>query len=215
MTAESSTTPAYLDWGLTHYSDAVQQQMDCVDKRLREEAEDLLIFTEHHPVYTTGTRVGAANHLIWDAATIKSKGIELHASKRGGDITYHGPGQVVGYPIIDLSSRGKDLHLYLRNLEQVIINTTGCLGLPADRREGKTGIWVGTRKIAAIGVAVRKWITWHGFALNVNNDLSPFEGIVPCGITDGTVTSLKQELGFEVELDEVKSILAREFWKIF
>jgi lipoyl(octanoyl) transferase len=133
-------------------------------------------------------------------------------TNRGGDITYHGPGQIVGYPILSLATR-KDLHAYLRFLEQVLINSIGAMGLAAARREGKTGIWLGQRKIAAIGVAVRRWVTYHGFALNVNANLSHFGGIVPCGITatEGTVTSMHAELGRPVDEAEVKTLLADEF----
>jgi lipoyl(octanoyl) transferase len=140
-------------------------------------------------------------------------------SNRGGDITYHGPGQIVGYPIVSLATR-RDLHAYLRFLEQVLIDALGSLGLAVTRREGMTGIWLGQRKIAAIGVAVRRWVAYHGFALNVAPDLAHFGGIVPCGIdsNDGTVTSMRAELGRVVDLAEVKTVLAREFrdqWTAF
>ena len=138
---------------------------------------------------------------------------------RGGDITYHGPGQIVGYPIVSLAPR-KDLHAYLRFLEQVLINSVGALGLAAARRPGLTGIWLGPRKVAAIGVAVKRWVAYHGFALNVNANLAHFGGIVPCGIsaTEGTVTSLQAELGRPLDLAEVKTVIAREFaalWPAF
>lgn len=205
---------ATVDWGRTPYPSAWRWQEDFVARRLAGEIGDTLIFTEHEPVYTLGVRQGAARHLLWDAAELTRRGIAVVETNRGGDITYHGPGQVVGYPIIHLAAR-RDLHAYLRFLEQVLINALGCLGLAAGRRPGQTGIWLGPRKIAAIGVAVRRWVTFHGFALNVNNDLAPFAGIVPCGITDGTVTSLRQELGREFDLAEVKAVLAAEFWAQF
>ena len=216
----SSTTPiAVLDWGRTRYEPARQAQEELVAKRLAGEITDTLVFTEHAPVYTVGLRSGAADHLVWSAEHLAREGIEVVKTNRGGDITYHGPGQLVGYPIVDLSPR-KDLHEYLRFLEQVMINTAGTLGLAASRREGKTGIWVGTRKIAAIGVAVRRWVAYHGFALNVNPDLTHFQGIVPCGIsaTEGTVTSLQAELGRDLDMADVKTLLAREFqalWPTF
>jgi lipoyl(octanoyl) transferase len=206
--------PATVDWGRTRYTPAWRRQEDFVARRLAGEIGDTLIFTEHEPVYTIGVRLGAAQNLLWDPAELARRGIDLVETNRGGDITYHGPGQIVGYPIIDLATR-KDLHAYLRFLEQVLINALGNLGLAADRRPGKTGIWLGPRKIAAIGVAVKRWVTYHGFALNVNNDLAPFAGIVPCGITDGTVTSLRQELGHEFDLAGVKAVLAAEFWTQF
>lgn len=201
-----------LDWGRTGYADAWRRQEELVARRNAGEVGDTLVFTEHSPVFTLGLRLGAEQNMIWDAAELQRRGIEVVQTNRGGDITYHGPGQIVGYPIINLTPR-KDLHAYLRFMEQVLINSVGTLGLAADRRAGKTGIWLGSRKIAAIGVAVKKWTTYHGFALNVNTDLTPFSGIVPCGITDGTVTSMAAELGRPVDEAEVKRVLAAEFWR--
>jgi lipoyl(octanoyl) transferase len=204
--------PVVLDWGRTGYEAAWRAQDDLVARRIAGEIGDTLVFTEHNPVYTLGLRSGAADHLVWAADHLAREGIEVVKTNRGGDITYHGPGQLVGYPIVDLTSR-KDLHEYLRLLEQVLINTVGGLGLEATRRDGKTGIWVGTRKIAAIGVAVRRWVAYHGFALNVQPNLAHFQGIVPCGIsaTEGTVTSLRAELGHDLDLALVKARLATEF----
>lgn len=178
---------------------------------------DVLIFTEHDPVYTMGVRPGAEKHLLTDAAALERKGITVVKTNRGGDITYHGPGQLVGYPVLDISAV-KDLHLYLRMLEDVLINAIGTLGPASARRPGKTGIWLGTRKIAAIGVASRRWVTYHGFALNVNNPIEPFLDIVPCGITDGSVTTMARELGRELDLATVKRVIAAEFrraWERF
>jgi lipoyl(octanoyl) transferase len=211
--------PEVLDWGRTRYADALTRQTQLVEQRIAGEIGDTLVFTEHEPVFTVGLRSGAAQHLVWDEARLAAEGVEVVTTNRGGDITYHGPGQVVGYPIVSLERR-KDLHAYLRFLEQVMINAVGALGLAASRREGKTGIWLGTRKVAAIGVAVRRWVAYHGFALNVDPDLGHFGGIVPCGIaaTDGTVTSLATELGRPPPLAEVKSVLANEFaalWPAF
>jgi len=185
-----------------------------VARRNTGEVGDTLVFTEHEPVFTLGVRKGAEQNLVWQAAELQRYGVEVVTTNRGGDITYHGPGQIVGYPIVNLAPR-KDLHAYLRFLEQVMIDAVAQFGLTAARREGKTGIWLGPRKIAAIGVAVKKWTTFHGFALNVNTDLTPFSGIVPCGITaaDGTVTSMHLELGRPVDLAEVKRVLAEEFWR--
>lgn len=204
-----------LDWGLTQYADAYSRQLQLVKKRCDGEIPDTLIHTEHHPVITIGARIGASKHLLWDEQTLRARGIEVVKSNRGGDITYHGPGQLVSYPIISLNDREKDLHLYLRDLEQVVINALGKLGLAAMRREGKTGIWLKQRKIAAIGVAVKHWVTYHGFAININNCLDPFEGIIPCGIEDATVTSMKNELGIEIDLNDVKNSVGIEFWKQF
>ncbi len=213
MSSTATAATPTLDWGRTGYADAWARQEELVARRNAGEVGDALVFTEHDPVYTLGVRKGAEEHLIWDEAELARRGLAVFKTNRGGDITYHGPGQIVGYPIVNLAAR-KDLHAYLRLLEQVLINTVGTFGLAADRREGKTGIWLGPRKIAAIGVAVKKWTTYHGFALNVNADLAPFAGIVPCGITDGTVTSMAVELGHDLDPTEVKRVLAAEFWRL-
>ena len=216
MPPASAILPATttLDWGRTRYEAARGMQDELVTQRIAGEVGDTLVFTEHEPVFTLGLRRGTEQNLVWDSAQLARHGIEVVKTNRGGDITYHGPGQVVGYPIVSLAAR-PDLHAYLRFLEQVLINSLGSLGLAAARREGKTGIWLGPRKIAAIGVAVRRWVAYHGFALNVSPDLEHFQGIVPCGISaaDGTVTSLLAELGRVVDPAEVKSVLAREFWQ--
>ncbi len=211
--AQPAPAPRTIDWGRTVYESARTQQEEWVSRRLAGEVGDTLIFTEHEPVYTLGVRSGAEKHLVWEPAQLARAGIDVVKTNRGGDITYHGPGQIVGYPIVSLEHR-KDLHAYLRFLEQVLINTLGTLGLVAARNPGKTGIWLGPRKIAALGVAVRRWVAYHGFALNVNTDLAHFGGIVPCGISaaEGTVTSLQAELGRALDLAEVKAVLAREFW---
>ena len=203
-----------IDWGRTEYGAAFEQQKKRVERRRDGAVPDALIFTEHDPVYTMGMRKGADQHLIWQEDELARQGIALHQSNRGGDITYHGPGQIVGYPILSLQHR-KDLHAYLRDLEEVVIRTLAHFGLQSAHRDGKTGIWLDSRKICAIGVAVRTWITYHGFALNVEPDLNHFSGIVPCGITDGTVTSMALELGKSVDPAEVKSRLAVEFQSIF
>ena len=203
-----------IDWGRTHYATAFEQQKARVALRQARQCGDALIFTEHAPVFTMGLRKGADQNLIWDATTLAERGIEVFQSNRGGDITYHGPGQIVGYPILSLRAR-RDLHAYLRDLEEVVIRSLARFGLEAARRPEKTGIWLGNRKICAIGVAVKSWITYHGFALNLNPDLSHFQGIVPCGITDGSVTSMANELGFSITADEVKAALAVEFRKVF
>lgn len=209
----------YLDWGLTHYEEAFAKQQILVDSRINQEIENTLVLTEHHPVFTLGKRKGTENNLIWDNDTLKTQGIELATTNRGGDITYHGPGQIVGYPIISLQNT-KDLHSYLRNLEQALINTLAYHGLISNRKEGKTGIWIENRKIAAIGVAVKRWVTYHGFALNIKSNLYHFSGIIPCGIpqSEGSVTSMQNELkefGSNLDLELIKHTIAVEFWKIF
>ncbi len=203
-----------LDWGTLAYGEALERQVERLRARQEGRVSDALIFVEHPPVFTLGVRRGADRHLVWSEERLKLMGIEVIKTNRGGDITYHGPGQVVGYPIVNLAG-WRDLHGYLRLLEETLIRTVRGFGLTASRREGKTGIWVEDRKVAAIGVAVKQWVSCHGFALNVNNDLEPFQGIVPCGITDGSVTSMKRELGITVDLQRVKYILAAEFWKLF
>jgi len=204
--------PAIVDWGRTRYRDAWTRQDELVARRIAGEIGDTLVFTEHEPVFTVGLRTGAETHLVWNDEERAREGVEVVKTNRGGDITYHGPGQIVGYPIVSLAAR-RDLHAYLRFLEEVLIASVAASGLSAGRREGKTGIWIGTRKVAAIGVAVKRWVAYHGFALNVNANLAHFGGIVPCGIaaTDGTVTSLATELGREFDLTDVKAVLARQF----
>jgi lipoyl(octanoyl) transferase len=208
------STPSFIDWGRTRHADATVRQLALVDDRLLGKAGDSLVFTEHEPVYTLGLRAGAAAHLLWDDAERARRGIGLEQTGRGGDITYHGPGQIVGYPIVSLA-QSRDLHAYLRFLEQVVIDALAELGLAGSRREGLTGIWIGPRKIAAIGVAARRWVTYHGFALNLDPDLTPFSGIVPCGIpsAQGTVTSVAAELGRAPEAAKVKGLLADAFWR--
>ncbi len=214
MNARPPTIATTLDWGRTRYAEGWKRQEELVARRNAGEAPDTLVFTEHEPVFTMGVRRGAEQNLLWNETELARRGIDLVTTNRGGDITYHGPGQIVGYPIVNLGPR-KDLHAYLRFLEDVMIASVAHFGLTADRNPGKTGIWIERRKIAAIGVAVKKWTTFHGFALNVNTDLSPFTGIVPCGITasDGTVTSMQLELGQPIDLAEVRRVLAAEFWR--
>jgi lipoyl(octanoyl) transferase len=204
-----------LDWGRTEYRSACGRQAELVERRIAGEINDTLVFTEHDPVFTVGMRRGAEAHLIWNATTLSEAGIALEKTNRGGDITYHGPGQIVAYPVISLAAH-KDLHAYLRFLEQVLIQSLRSFGLTAAQREGMTGIWLGQRKLAAIGVAVRRWVTYHGFALNVDPDLSHFGGIVPCGIgsADGSVTSMRAELGQPVDLRDVQRVLAAEFRRL-
>ena len=204
-----------IDWELTDYADAFEQQKSRVEQRRTGKCGDALIFTEHTPVYTMGMRKDSGQHLLWTEAECSRQGIAVLKSNRGGDITYHGPGQIVGYPILSLTHR-KDLHVYLRNLEEVVIRTLATYGLATARRKGHTGIWLNNeRKICAIGVAVRSWITYHGLALNVCPNMAHFDGIVPCGISDGRVTSLANELDEAVDIEEVKARLAVEFKQVF
>ncbi|WP_404421730.1 lipoyl(octanoyl) transferase LipB [Nibricoccus sp. IMCC34717] len=204
------------DWGRTPYAEALERQKALVELRVQGLAGDTLVFTEHEPVFTIGLRSGAEQHLVWDSAALQRQGVSVATTNRGGDITYHGPGQIVGYPVMDISAR-KDLHAYLRFLEEVLIAAVARHGLTANRRDGLTGIWIGSRKVAAIGVAVRRWVTYHGFALNVSPDLTHFTGIIPCGISasDGTVTSLAQELGSACPtVAAVRATLTEEFERL-
>ncbi len=211
---QSSAMGNTVDWGRTRYKEAYDRQLEWVAQRIEGQRTDTLIFTEHNPVFTIGRRKNADQHLKWGKQLLADTGIELEITNRGGDITYHGPGQIVGYPIIDLAHK-KDLHHYLRDLEESLIRTLTHFGLFCTRREGMTGIWIEKRKIAAMGIAVKQWVTYHGFALNVAPDLEHFNGIVPCGIVDGTVTSMQQELGYEPDFAMVKHLLEVEFWGIF
>ena len=152
-----------VDWGRTRYKEAYERQLEWVAQRIAAERTDTLIFTEHEPVYTIGRRKNAEQHLKWSQEFLAKTGIEVEVTNRGGDITYHGPGQIVGYPIVDLSNR-RDLHHYLRDLEEALIRTLTHFGLFCSRREGMTGIWIEKRKIAAMGIAVKQWTTYHGFA---------------------------------------------------
>lgn len=201
-------------WGRTSYQDAWHRQSELVARRLTGGIGDTLVLTEHDPVFTHGQRAGALANLVWDAPRLEREGIAVLPTNRGGDITYHGPGQIVGYPIVCLEVR-RDLHAYLRFLEDVLLATLDDWGLAGNRREGKTGIWLGARKIAAIGVAVRRWVAYHGFALNVDVNLAHFAGIVPCGISDseGTVTSMHTELSRSIDLAAVRTSLAAHFWQ--
>lgn len=178
-----------------------------------------LIFCEHPHVYTLG-KSGDEKNLLVNEDYLKSRGATFHKINRGGDITYHGPGQIVGYPILDLDNFFTDIHKYLRFLEEAVIMTLKEYGLASERSPGETGVWfdVGTskaRKICALGVKSSRWVTMHGFAFNVNSDLSYFGNIIPCGITDKSVTSLQKELGKEINMNEVKNKLKAHLIELF
>jgi lipoyl(octanoyl) transferase len=177
--------------------------------------EHFFFFTEHPPVFTIG-KSGIPEHLLISEENLDKSGIQYFKSNRGGDITFHGPGQIVGYPILDLDQIYTDIHRYLREIEQTIIETLAFFGIEtAGRKEGFTGVWVGEEKICAIGVRASRWVTMHGFALNVNTDLSYFDMIVPCGISDKAVTSMKKILGREIEMEAVKERIRVNFERIF
>ena len=204
----------YSDLGFIDYKKAWDLQKDIVSNRLKGEVEDVLLLLEHPNTYTLGKTADRFN-LKSSEEYLKENHISVYDIDRGGDITYHGPGQVVGYPIIDLNNWYKDTHKYLRALEEVIIKTSTEYNLFCERNPKYTGVWINDRKIAAIGIKVSRWITMHGFAFNVNTDLNLFNGIIPCGIQDKSVTSLGEELNTEVDIQEVKQKLLNNFKEIF
>lgn len=200
--------------GRLPYERAWHWQHALVQARREGLIPDCLILLEHPPTYTLG-RTADPHHILWDAAELERRGVSVHAVDRGGDVTYHGPGQLVGYPIVDLRQRGQDVHRYLRDLEEVLIRALIRWGIEAQRVAGYTGVWVGDEKVAAIGVAFRRWVSCHGFALNVNPDLSYFTGIIPCGITERGVTSLERLLPRAPSLEEVAGEVIRRFQEVF
>lgn len=184
-------------------------------ERLRsgEGAEQLLLL-EHPHVFTLGRGADSRN-ILADRQQLESHSIEVHETGRGGDVTYHGPGQLVGYPIINLKPDRCDVHRYVRDIEEALIRSIADFGITGDRIAGLTGVWVGDEKIAAIGVRIARWITSHGFALNVNTDLDYFQMIVPCGITDKGVTSISRLIGRSVDIEKVSQVVTRRFGEVF
>jgi lipoyl(octanoyl) transferase len=200
--------------GRVRYADGLELQAHLVTQRQAGEIPDQLLLLEHDPVFTLGRNARRENVLL-DEEALRSRGFELYESGRGGDVTYHGPGQVVGYPIIQLPPDRRDVHRYVRDLEGVMIRTCADFRVTASRVPGLTGVWVGSEKIGAIGVRIARWVTSHGFALNVSTDLSAFDLIVPCGIRDRGVTGLERLLGRPVPLDDVMDCLERHFAEVF
>lgn len=177
--------------------------------------QDLLLLVEHPPVVTLG-RSSKQKHLVASPEFLQSKGVELFEVERGGDVTFHGPGQLVGYPIIDLKRHRQDLHWYLRKIEEALINSLADYGVPGERNTAYTGVWTRGKKIASIGVHARDWVTWHGFALNVTTDLSYFDLIIPCGIDGVVMTSLARELGLEdISMQDVRDRVTAKFAEAF
>ena len=202
--------------GLMPYGEALALQRALVEDRRAGRIADTLLLVEHPHVLTLGVRGdGGRSHILATADALASRGVEVHETGRGGDITYHGPGQLVGYPIIDLKPDRCDVHRYVRDLEDVLIRTACDYGIAAARVAGLTGVWVGREKLAAIGVRVARWITSHGFAFNVSTDLDYFNLIVPCGIADRGVTSLARLVGRPVDAVEVANRAAIHFAKVF
>ena len=216
---------AFEDRGLQRYKETWHDQEALLQQNVKrktagERTEQRLIFVEHPPVYTLG-KSGKSEHMLLNDEQQREKGVEYFHCNRGGDITFHGPGQLVGYPILDLETFKTDLGWYLRSLEEVIILTLAYYGLHGGRSKGETGVWLDShvkgaeRKICAMGIRCSRWITMHGFALNVNTDLRFFEDIIPCGIKNKGVTSLQKELGKEVNMADVKSLVRKNFETVF
>ena len=189
-------------------------EKELLQRRQKKECPDTLILTEHPPTYTIG-KAGGEENLVASEDALNSQGMNVYRVDRGGDITYHGPGQIVGYPILDFHDYYQDVQRYLRDLEEVIILTLKDYGVESGRIAGLTGVWVDDAKIAAIGVKLTRWFSMHGFAFNINTDLSHFENIIPCGIADKPVTSLKKILGYTVPLEEVQERLVGYFTEVF
>ncbi|HEY1009121.1 lipoyl(octanoyl) transferase LipB [Daejeonella sp. JGW-45] len=220
----------FQDWGMLDYQAAWDKQESIfaatiaakVTNRTNNSDNPVpnhLIFVEHPHVYTLG-KSGQPENLLLDEAGLQENDATYHKINRGGDITYHGPGQIVGYPILDLDNFFTDINLYLRTLEQAVIDTLAWYGIASGRYPGYTGVWLDAdntkaRKICALGVRCSRWVTMHGFAFNVNTDLGYFKNIIPCGIDDKDVTSMKRELGKDVNLEEVKTVLFNNIVKLF
>ena len=200
--------------GRTRYKSAWDLQRAIFDLRAAGKISDVVLLNEHEHVYTIG-KTGDDNHLLASAGELKSTGADVFHIDRGGDITYHGPGQLVGYPVLKLDEYYSDVHRYLRDLEEVIMRTLSEFGIESRRDGDFTGVWVGSDKIAAIGVRVSHWVTMHGFALNVNTDLTYFDRIIPCGIFHKGVTSIERLLKKPVPVEEVIPVVARCFGDVF
>lgn len=215
MTGDGPHPPAWLlQLGLVDYAAAWELQRRAVAARIAGEVPDLLILVEHPHVYTVG-RGGHAENVLLDEAALRRVGARLFWVDRGGDVTYHGPGQLVGYPIVHLARLGKDVHAHLRRIEEMLIRALADFGIEGHRDPEYTGVWVGDEKIAAIGVRVSHWVTSHGFALNVDPDLGYFANIIPCGIRHKGVTSLAKLLGRSVSRSEAETAVLRHFEAVF
>lgn len=214
---DSTLKPEIRDLGLIDYSEAWDLQKDQLANRLDHSVGDTLFLCEHNPVYTLG-KSGDSNNLLINENFLKQIGAQTFRIERGGDITYHGPGQLVGYPILHLHDLGMGVKAYVHLLEESLIQTLDHFGIKAKRVDGLIGIWLvdgPPRKIAAIGIKISRGVSMHGFALNVNTDLSYFNHIVPCGIQDKAVTSMEKELGHTLDMDEVKSVYQQRFLALF
>ena len=208
-----------LDYQLRLFNQIIHTKLENRKKNTEIETENHLIFVEHPNVYTLG-KSGDINNLLLNKNELDEKKIQFFNSNRGGDITCHGPGQIVCYPILDLDNFFTDIHKYLRLLEETIIRTLNDYGIVSDRSQNETGVWIDSdlvfsRKICAMGVKASRWVTMHGLALNVNNDLSYFENIIPCGISNKSVTSIYKETGMDISLNQVKKTITKHFIEIF
>ena len=202
--------------GVVRYEEALALQRALVEERRAGRVTDLLLLLQHPPVITLGVRGdGGRSHIVADDARLAELGIAVSETGRGGDVTYHGPGQIIGYPILDLRPDRCDVHRYVRDIEDVMMRTCADYGVHARRVEGLTGAWAGERKIGAIGVRISRWITSHGFAFNVSTNLDHFGLILPCGIRDRGVTSLREETGRDIPFADVEDSLARHFGGVF
>ena len=201
--------------GVVPYGEALEMQKALVEERRAGHIPDLLLLLQHPPVITLGVRRDSRGHITASDAQLASLDIEVHDTGRGGDVTYHGPGQVVGYPIIDLRPERCDVHRYVRDLEEVMIHVCADYGVAAERIAGLSGAWVGQGKIGAIGVRISRWITSHGFAFNVSTKLDDFQLIVPCGIPDRGVTSLEKETGRALSIADVEDWIIHRFAEVF
>lgn len=200
--------------GLCDYPEACRLQKDLLSRRISKSIPDTLVILQHPPVFTIG-RKGGLDNLLVSPGELARKGIEVHRADRGGDITYHGPGQVVAYPILDLGRHGRDILLAISMYEEAVIRLLAGYGIEGRRIAGCPGVWVGSEKISSVGIGISNWVTYHGFSININNDLEPFSYIYPCGIRDRGVTSLSRALGGEVDEMDVVERLARAFGEVF
>ncbi|MFC1591007.1 lipoyl(octanoyl) transferase LipB [Thermodesulfobacteriota bacterium] len=197
------------------YEEAFDLQKRLVSARARDEVKDTFLLLEHNPVFTAN-REATFQNILAPESVLEEAGIEVCKTDRGGDVTYHGPGQITGYSIMDLKSQGRDLHLYIRNMEQMLIDTLADYGIESGRDKQHPGVWVGNEKIAAIGIAVKTgWITMHGFALNVHPDMNHYKYIIACGIVDKGVTNMQKILGTDVCVREVKARLKQHYGTIY
>ncbi len=200
--------------GLVDYADGLRLQRERVAARKADLIPDTLLLLEHPHVYTLG-RNAKKDNLLLSVEQLTMRGVQVFEIDRGGDVTYHGPGQLVGYPILDLTQHRRDISWYMRSLEEVLIRVARDYGIEAGRLAGAPGVWVGNNKLAAMGVHISRWVTSHGFAFNINTDLRYFDWIVPCGLRDKGVTSLQKLLGRRIEMDEVAEKVVLHFGKVF